>query len=353
MRKVSTQVAFLILALFAQNTVSIFAYDERTGTGSGSGVVVEVPNFSHEFEIAKANSIAQHGNIRRDHVRRAGNNGKSASDNLRRGRNGSHHSFRTIRGTSNANGQATVTFPIFRKSDSDRRAGSHRSGKSHKNTNNNDEKIAEFKASNAKLNAALQTAQKDLADAQRETAELKAKNEALLRKLNEAENKLKFIAILEKKLQDAEKIIYELKAKAGTEDQTVIAWKSKFEFAASKIAEYEEIIRKLNSYIAELKDKTNDDSESKKKLAEAFAKIAELRKALEEANQRLRYFAALQHKYRLPSQEEKSRKEQSRKEHSRKQNNNEFRTISITPTVLTGKSRDGKTTVVVGEELAE
>jgi hypothetical protein len=358
MSKVNTQIAFLVLALLAQNAVSIFAFDQTTGQGSGSAAIIQLPSLAHQFEVAQANSIAQHGLIRRE------KDNKSCSDDASNhraisGRNGARFSSKTIYGTPNSNRQASVTFPIFRHKNSHRHQKSNRSTK---NTQRDNGKVAALEAANAKLNLELKAAQKDLANAQKNNADLKAQNEALARKIPEIEGKLKFVAVLEKKLQDAEKLIYELKANSDSQAQEVNAWKHKFEFAARKIAEYEETIKRLSAEVAELKSKTSNDSDSKRGLELALAKVDELRKALDHANERLRYFAALQHKYTLPSQQEKSRKEHSRKEPSRRQpakkeasrkrNDNEFRTIKITPTVSTQKS-NGKTTVVVGEELAE
>ena len=319
MRKFKPQVAVLILALLAQSAVSIFAYDEKTGTGVGAAAVMEIPTFNNEFDIAKAASISHHGHINRHSHRRSG---------ARKHRREGHVMYHSGKNS---------------KSYSD-----HKSHSSHKNIS-----IAALEAMIAKLTASLQTAQKDYADARNQNADLKAKNAELLAKINDAEEKLKLIPVLERKLKEAEKLIYELKAKLGSDDQDSMSWKSKLEFAASKIAEYEETIKKLKAYIAELKAKNSDDSEARKQLAQALAKVEELRHALDAANERLRYFASLQHKYRLPSQVEKSRKEHSHKSASNKQNNNEFRTIQIKPTIINGMTRDGKTTVVVGEELTQ
>lgn len=92
-------------------------------------------------------------------------------------------------------------------------------------------------------------------------------------------------------------------------------WKAKYDALAVKAAELEAIINKLNIIIADLKQKADAGVAWKAALDKAIIEIAEFKKALEMANQRLRYFAALQHKYKRDSHGNWSDKSKSHKSH--------------------------------------
>ena len=167
------------------------------------------------------------------------------------------------------------------------------SHKSHKNSSHKSHKRGEWKAKwealqqeNQKLSSALATTQEALRNAQNETAE----------------------------------------------------WKAKYEALCAKVAELEETIRKLNIWVAELKQKAEAGAAWKAALDKAVVEIAELKKALDIANQRLRYFAALQHKFKRDKAGNWNDKSKSNKYNKSWKNSKSdkrgFQTFKLTPTVV-------------------
>ena len=182
-------------------------------------------------------------------------------------------------------------------SKSDKKAGQWKKEKSlhksHKNSSHKSHKRGEWKAKwealqqeNQKLSSALATTQEALRNAQNETAE----------------------------------------------------WKAKYEALCAKVAELEETIRKLNIWIAELKQKAEAGAAWKAALDKAVVEIAELKKALDIANQRLRYFAALQHKFKRDKAGNWNDKSKSNKYNKSWKNSKSdkkgFQTFKLTPTVV-------------------
>ena len=182
-------------------------------------------------------------------------------------------------------------------SKSDKKAGQWKKEKSlhksHKNSSHKSHKRGEWKAKwealqqeNQKLSSALATTQEALRNAQNETAE----------------------------------------------------WKAKYEALCAKVAELEETIRKLNIWVAELKQKAEAGAAWKAALDKAVVEIAELKKALDIANQRLRYFAALQHKFKRDKAGNWNDKSKSNKYNKSWKNSKSdkkgFQTFKLTPTVV-------------------
>ena len=109
--------------------------------------------------------------------------------------------------------------------------------------------------------------------------------------------------------------------------QEAAEWKAKYEALCAKVAELEGTIQKLNIWIADLKQKAEAGVAWKFALDKAVCEIAELKKALEIANQRLRYFAALQNKYKRDKSGNWSNK--SKSHHSKKNSKSDKKFVFV------------------------
>jgi chromosome segregation ATPase len=208
-------------------------------------------------------------------------------------------------------------------------------------------KILQLNISLTKIQANLKTTQDSLAAAQKENADLKAGAFGLNKQIVDLQDKVKFVAFLEQKVQNLTKIVNDLKSKCSGGHQDAGDWKKKYDELASKLCDYEESIKKLNAYIADLKDINNKDDSARQQLEQAVAKIAELQKDLDEANEKLRGRSHA-HKWKKFSRKEESKKEKSI-QHS-KNDAREFQIMTVTPRVISSKnSWKDKRSVLVGD----
>jgi hypothetical protein len=153
----------------------------------------------------------------------------------------------------------------------------------------------------------------------RENKVLKEKDAENCKKIEQLEERIRVLLICEKKVLELEKLVAELRSNLSAALKDAENWKSQWTIAVAKIMQLEELIKKLYDLNSELKNK---NEELVKKLADALCKLNDFKEALEKANHRLRYFAALKHKYLLRrgdnSKSGKSNKHSRKSKHSSK-----------------------------------
>ena len=209
--------------------------------------------------------------------------GKNSSH--KSGKNSSHKSGKNLLHKSGKNSSHKSGKNLLHKSAKDGHKWGKHGHKSGKNGQRRAERKAKWEAlkqENQKLDAALKTTQESLKNAQNETVE----------------------------------------------------WKAKYDGLIAKIADLEAAIKKLNSFITELKQKVEAGEAWKVALDKAILEVAELKKALEAANQRLHFFAELRKKFKRDRNgNRKEHSKSNRNQKSRKNSKSDKKFFQIIPTV--------------------
>jgi hypothetical protein len=107
--------------------------------------------------------------------------------------------------------------------------------------------------------------------------------------------------------EEADKNIYDLKCKLSEALKEIENWKKKFSECDERACKLEESNKELKNYVFQLKEKAEKNENNEKLLAITLAKVAELRKGLDVANERLRYFAALRNRFVIDRKDGKSK----------------------------------------------
>ena len=342
-----------VLIALAGQSASIFAYGEKQGDNKVVVAAAPLSNASRQFLIAKA---------------MAGRRENSGKEHKSSSKYSSHKSHKNSnKHNSHKSGKAFPSFPGFKNRD-------HSDKKSHSKSHSKSDlerqrqwkaKYEALEATKCKAEEALKTTLAALAASKALNAQLQAQNNALNNKVLELEKKLTYIMSLENKIQDLEKLVYNLKCKLAEAQEEASNWKSKYNALYEKSCQYEETIRKLSAYITELRAKVAENDDCHNKLAEAFAKIAELKKCLEEANEKLKMWAERREKHKKnghsnnQSNQNHNSQKNNQSHHSKKNNNSHhskddkwdnkgYQTIKVTPIIHNGYSKKAGTTILVG-----
>jgi len=244
----------LVALLIVQNVFSFFAVQQHEVGGETLGTVaaINLPNLSQDFVRAQQQSWQKYGSPdRRENVGRVSySESKLESFNVPIGKSSS------LRGLN------------FNYNTADNR------------TKSKNDRIIPFKAE------ALTT----------ENAMIKIKNTESCKNMRKMEDKIKILLLVEKKAIELEKLVEELKQKHNEALKEANNWKSQWTLAVTKIVQLEDQVKTLSASNINHNNKSDDLT---KKLTETFAKLKESKEALEKANSRLHYFAALQEKHIL------------------------------------------------------
>ena len=244
----------LVALLIVQNVFSFFAVQQHEVGGETLGTVaaINLPNLSQDFVRAQQQSWQKYGSPdRRENVGRVSySESKLESFNVPIGKSSS------LRGLN------------FNYNTADSR------------TKSKNDRIIPFKAE------ALTT----------ENAMIKIKNTESCKNMRKMEDKIKILLLVEKKAIELEKLVEELKQKHNEALKEANNWKSQWTLAITKIVQLEDQVKTLSASNINHNNKSDDLT---KKLTETFAKLKASKEALEKANSRLHYFAALQEKHIL------------------------------------------------------
>lgn len=378
-----------VLIALAGQSASIFAYGEKQGDKKDIVAAAPLSNASRQFLIAKAmtgrreNSGKEHKSSSKNSSHQSHKNSNkhnshhSNNKHASRKNNQSHHSNKNSgknhaskKNNSHKSGKAFPSFPGFKNKD-------HSDKKGHSNSHSKSDlerqrqwkaKYEALEAAKCKAEDALKTTLAALAASKALNAQLQDQNCALNNKVLELEKKLTYIMSLENKIQDLEKLVYNLKCKLAEAQEEASNWKSKYNALYEKTCQYEETIRKLSAYLTELRAKIAENDECHNKLAEAFAKIAELKKCLEEANEKLKMWAERREKHKKnghwnnnsqKNNQNHNSQKNNQSHHSQKNNNSHhskddkwdnkgYQTIKVTPIIHNGYSKKAGTTILVG-----
>jgi hypothetical protein len=120
-----------------------------------------------------------------------------------------------------------------------------------------------------------------------EFTKIKQTNAQLEKKLRDLERN-GTPADLRIRIQRLEGVIEDLKARLSASEREAAQWRKKYEDVACKLDEYQNQITKLNMIIADLRREAANSATLKKQLDDAYRKIADLQKALDQANDKLK-----------------------------------------------------------------